>query len=62
VDEHGQPKPRARVPDRIERGVVEAEPAAVGLRDREAKTLRDLSDADRACRDVFRLFNQRYGR
>ena len=52
VDEHRKLEPRARVPDRIELGIVELEARAVRLLDRQAEALRDLADADRARGDV----------
>jgi hypothetical protein len=52
VDQHRHVEPRARGPDRIELGIVDAQPAAVGFPVEHAEVLEDL-EAHRAGLDVL---------
>ena len=52
VDEDRDLETRRRLPHRIELGIIELEPRAVGLAGGQAEALVDLADADRARLDV----------
>ena len=59
VDEDGNAQTTERRPDRIELGIVDAQPRAIGLSVAKAERLRHFTDADRAGLDVG--FELRHG-
>src|SRR5262245_35959302 len=52
MDEHRQSESRAGVPDRIELRIVDLQPRAIGLARRQAESLADLTDTNRARGDI----------